>query len=59
MNSRLYLYIQLIFVCILLFLLVLSDFGLIFVSENITARILLHISLLIDLVATLVFLHNH
>lgn len=59
MNSRLYLYIQLIFVCILLFLLVISDFGLIFVSENITARILLHISLLIDLVATLVFLHNH
>lgn len=59
MRSRLYFYIQLIIVCILLFLLVLSDFGLIFVTENITARLFVHISLLLDLAVTLVLLHNH
>lgn len=52
MKNRNYLIVQLVLVSIFLVLLVLSDFGLIFVTENMTARILLHIALLFNLIST-------
>lgn len=52
MKDRIYFIIQLVLVSIFLVLLVLSDFGLIFVTENMTARILLHIALLFNLIST-------
>lgn len=59
MKNRRYLQLQFLVICIVLFLLVLSDFGLVFVTDNYVARIFVHIALLLDLIVTLIQLHKH
>ena len=59
MKNRRYLQIQFLVICIVLFLLVLSDFGIIFVTENSVARILVYVALILDFIATLIMLRKH
>ncbi len=51
------LYIQFVFSSILLFLLILSDFGLIFPSINVFSRVLLHITMVILIISSIIQLH--
>jgi len=55
--EKVLLYIQLILSGLLLFFLILSDFGIIFPSENHSARVLLHFSAMILLTSSLIQLY--
>ncbi len=59
MKTQRYFKIPLIFACIVLVLLVLSDFGLIFDRiENETARIFTHIGIILGLISTIIQLRK-
>ena len=49
--------VQLVLSSVLLFLLVLSDFGLIFPSTNVFARVLLHFTMIILVISSIIQLH--
>ena len=55
--ERVALYVQLVLSSILLFFLILSDFGFIFPSTNVFARVLLHFTVIILIVSSIIQLH--
>lgn len=59
MNELKYLKFQVIIACIAAFLLLLSDLGLVFVIEDITAKIFTHIGLIVALISSIIQLRNH